>query len=208
MRAHSSLRALAAALFARRGSVTVEFALIATPFFFLLFAIIEGGLILVASIDLSNATMALGRQLRTGSIMATGAASTSAGHVMSLNDFKTAICSKMALIPTATCLNQVQVDIQSPQTFGTQQSAANPITSNVFNTAGLCYYSGNGGSVVEFRAFYLWPVTTPLVFAALVNATSVKVGNTTTAGNYHVIVSSEAFKIEQNSSGNNSGNGC
>ena len=204
----SALNLLRTVLRGRRGSVTVEFALIATPFIFMVFALIEGGLILVASVDLSNATMALGRQLRTGNLMATGAAAKTSGVVMSLSDFKTAICNQMALIPTATCTNQLQVDIRTQSAFGSGQSAANPVSNGTFNTSSLCYFSGIGGSIVEFRAFYLWPVTTPLLYDALVDASAFKVGNTTTTGNYHVIVSSEAFKIEQNAAGNNAGGGC
>jgi Flp pilus assembly protein TadG len=192
----------------RRGAAAVEFALVATPFIFALFAIIESGLIFVAQIDLSNATMFLARQIRTGAVMASGSSSTTSGTVLSLSDFKTQICSAMKFIPTATCSAQLQVDMRTQSAFGSGQTTVAPIVNLNFNAASLCYNSGQAGSIVEFRAYYLWTVDTPLLLGALVNATAYTVGGTTMYGNYHVITSAEAFRIEQNASGTNAGSGC
>lgn len=192
----------------RRGVVAVEFAIIAAPFLYVLFAIIESGLIFVANIDLSNATMALARQIRTGAITAVSSTATTSGTVLSLNDFKNAICTKMAFVPVATCNAQLQVDVRIQSAFGGASSAANPLSSGNFNNASLCFYSGSAGAIVEFRSFYLWPISTPFLFSALVNATSYTVNGQTSTGNFRVLLSAEAFKIEQNSSGANSGSGC
>lgn len=192
----------------RRGAVALEFAIVAAPFLFMLFAIIESGMVFVANIDLSNATMALARQIRTGAVVAAGASASTKGVVLSLTDFKTAICSKMALVSNSTCINQLQVDLRSPSSFGGGQNASSPLSNGNFNTASLCYYSGSAGSVVEFRAFYLWPIATPMLFSALVNASSYTVNGQTTTGNYRVLLSAEAFRVEQNAAGSNGGNGC
>ena len=203
------LRLIRRALGRRDAVAAVEFALVAAPFVFALLALIESGLMFVASIDLSNATMSLGRQIRTGAVMASGASAGSSGTVMSLSDFKAAICNKMQFIPTATCTNQLQVDVRNQSSFGSGQSASSPVANNKFNNASLCFNSGQGGSVVEFRAFYLWQINTPVLLAGLVNATSYTSGNTTQSGNYHVITSAEAFRVEQNGSpNNNSGSSC
>ncbi len=196
------------ALQSRRGAVALEFALVATPFIFMLFAIIESGLIFVAQIDLSNATMSLARQVRTGNLVASGASSTTSGTTLSLSDFKTSICTKMQFIPVSTCVNQLQVDMQTKSIFGAGQTATLPIVNLNFNNAGLCYYSGQAGSIVELRAFYLWQIYTPLIMTALINAQAYTVGGVTTTGNYHVITSAEAFRVEQNGAGNNAGTGC
>jgi Flp pilus assembly protein TadG len=192
----------------RRGAIAVEFALAAMPFIFMLFAIIESGLIFVAQVDLSNATMNVARQVRTGNLMAAGNTSTTTGLTLSLADFKTAICKSMNFIPVNTCTAQLQIDMRTQSTFGSGQAAAVPIVNLNFNNSALCYYSGQSGSIVELRAFYLWTVNTPLILSALINAKSYTVGTTTTNGNYHVITSAEAFRVEQNSSGTNTGSGC
>ena len=134
-------------------------------------------------------------------------ASTSSGVSLTLSDFKKAICAQVQMVPTATCLAQLQVDIRTQNDFA-NQSAPNPNSGGTFNNASLCYYSGSSGSVVQFRTFYLWPLATPLLTQALVNARTYQTGATSTTGNYYVLTSSEVFKIEQNSSGANYGKGC
>ncbi len=199
--------AFVTALRRRDGVAAVEFALVAMPFVFILFAIIEIGLIFVTNINLSNATLLLARQIRTGGIIAPGVATTSSsGVALSPADFKTAICNNLTMVPAAACTTQLQVDIRTQSSFG--QASANPISGTTFDNASFCFYSGASGSIVEFRAYYLWPVATPVLLSALVNATSYKAGATTTAGNFYILRSAEAFKIEQNSSGANSGSGC
>ena len=178
------------------------------PFLFVLFAIIESGLIFVAQVDLTNATMMVARQIRTGNLVAAGLTSSSSGTTVSLADFKTAVCNAMNFIPTSTCTAQLQIDVRAQTNFGSGQTATTPITNLNFNNSSLCYYSGNAGSVVELRAFYLWQVNTPLILAALINAKTYTTGQTTTSGNYHVITSAEAFRVEQTLSTSNSGSNC
>lgn len=199
---------LGRALRHRNGAAAVEFALIASPFVFILFAIIEIGMIFVANINLANATLILARQIRTGGIVAPGAAQTSSsGVALDLADFKVAICNQMQIVPTAVCLAQLQVDVRTQSAFN-GQTAPNPLSGKTFNNSSLCFYSGSGGSIVEFRAFFLWPVVTPVLLSALVNASTYTAGTTSTSGNFYMLVSSEVFKIEQNSSGSNNGSGC
>ena len=201
-------RSIQRALRRRDGVAALEFALVASPFIFLLFAIVEIGLIFVANINLANATLALARQIRTGGIVAPGTAATSSSGVsMDLPDFKAAICNKMQIVPINTCLSQLHVDVRIQSSFS-GRTAPNPLSNGTFNNSSLCYYSGSGGSITEFRAFYLWPVATPVLLSALVNASTYKSGNTITSGSFYMLVSSEVFKIEQNSSGSNNGSGC
>lgn len=195
------------ALRRRDGAAAIEFALVATPFMFLLFGIIEMGIIFVTNINLSNATLLLARQIRTGGIMAPGSSATSSSGIsLDLADFKTAICNKLLMVPSATCTAQLQVDIRTQSAFGV--ASTNPVNNKNFNNSSLCYYSGANGSIVEFRSYYLWPIATPILLSALANATSYTVGTTTTSGNFFVLQSAEAFKVEPNSSGTNSGSGC
>ena len=200
-------RTMIRALRRRDGAAAVEFAIVATPFVFLLFAIIELGIIFVTNINLSNATLLLARQIRTGGIIAPGSSATSSSGIsLSLADFKTAICKKLTMVPSATCTTQLQVDIRTQSGFGT--ASPDPTTSKTFSNSSLCYYSGASGSIVEFHAYYLWPVITPVLLSPLVNATTYNSGSVSTSGSFYVMQSAEAFKIEPNSSGANSGRGC
>lgn len=206
-RIFSCPRSLTQILRRRDGAAAVEFAIVASPFVFLLFAIIEIGLVFVTNINLNNATLLLARKIRTGGIIAPGStATTSSGVTLDLADFKTQICASLPMVPSATCTTQLQVDIRTQAAFGT--ASPSPFTGKSFSTSALCYFSGAGGSIVEFHVYYLWPVATPILLSALVNATSYQNGSTTTSGNYYVLQSAEAFKIEPNSSGSNSGSGC
>lgn len=191
----------------RDGAAAIEFALVATPFIFMIFAIIEVGLIFVTNINLNNATLLLARKIRTGGIIAPGSSATSSsGVTLDLADFKVQICNNLAMVPSATCTTQLQVDIRTQAAFGS--TSPSPFVGKTFNNAALCYFSGAGGSIVEFKAYYLWPVATPILLSALVNATAYNSGGTSTSGNFYVLQSAEAFKIEPNSSGANSGGGC
>ncbi len=192
----------------RRGATAIEFAFVALPLFFLLFATLELGLVFVLNLNLSNAAAALGRELRVGEVIAPGSSVTSStGTQLDLSDFKAAICSKIALVPTATCMNALQVDVRTLSSFQ-NQTPPNPISGGTFSTSGLCYYSGPASSVVEFRAYYLWPITTPVLLSGLANVTKVVTGSGTSSGSWVAISTTEVFKNEPSSSITNTSNSC
>lgn len=186
----------------------VEFALIAGPFLYLIFAIMELGMVFVANICVSNATLTLARRIRVGAVVAPGqAATTSSGIQMDLADFKAAICNQVLIVPTSMCLSQIQVDVRTQTSFQNQTSP-NPLSAGIFSTSGFCFYSGAPGSIVQMRAYYLWPVVTPVLLSPLVNATTVMTPNSNSTGNYFVLTSSEIFKTEPNATATNTGSGC
>lgn len=186
----------------------LEFALVATPLFFLLFAVVELGLIFVANTCLRNATMQLARQVRVGSIVLPGASvTTGTGNQMSLSSFKTAICGNIPLLPQATCLSQLQVDVRKQSTFS-GQSAPNPVSGTGFSSTNFCFYSGASSDVVSMHVYLVWPVTTPVILNALAQITSLTTTGGTTTGNFFVLTSNEVFKNEPNATTTNTGNGC
>lgn len=192
----------------RRGSVMVEFTLVATPLLFFIFAIIELGLIFVANTSLANATFSLARQIRVGKITAAGkATTTSNGIQMDLADFKKAVCNNIQIVPTATCLSQLQVDLRTQTSFQSQSSVNTGSGSN-FNTSNMCFYSGSPGDIVVMRAYFLWSIQTPVLLAPLGSVTSVTTSAGSSTGNYFVLTSSEVFRNEPNAAATNNGSGC
>jgi Flp pilus assembly protein TadG len=192
----------------RRGNAAIEFAIVAIPLLLLIVGSLELCLMFVLNISLSNAAATVAREIRVGSVVATGVANTTTSGInLDVADFKTAICSQIPLIPTATCTSQLQVDVRTFSAF-TSQSATSPLSSGSFNTSALCYYSGGSGSLVELRAYYMWPVLTPVLLNAFVNATQIQSGSTATTGNWTVLTSTQIFKIEPINGLANSGTGC
>jgi Flp pilus assembly protein TadG len=192
----------------QRGATALEFSMVALPLCFLLFAILEIGLVFVLNFNLLNATASLGRQLRLGQVIAPGASvTTSNGTQLDLADFKTAICNKMGLVPMATCTSQLQVDVRTLSSFQ-NQTPPNPFSNGVFDARSLCYYSGGSGSVVELRAYYLWPVLTPVLLSSLVNVTSTVTGGGTSGGQWLMVSATDVFKNEPSSSISNTSNTC
>jgi Flp pilus assembly protein TadG len=191
----------------RRGATAVEFSLVALPLLFMLFAIIELGLIFVLSLNLSNATTTVAREIRVGEMVAPGATATaSSGVQLDLADFKSAICSRIALVPNATCVNQLQVDVRTLSSY--QSPPTNPRIGKSFSTSGFCYYSGAAGSVVEIRTYYPWAILTPFIATALANTTSLTTSSGTATGNWFTVSSTSVFKNEPDPNISNPGAGC
>ncbi len=186
----------------------LEFALVAAPFFYLLFGTLELGLIFVANFCLSNATLQIARQVRVGQVVLPGASvSSTTGIQMSLSAFKTAVCNNVPILSSNTCLSQLQVDVRT-QTAFQGQTAPSPLSSGNFNTSGFCFYSGAPGNIVTMHVYLLWPVMTPVLLQGLTSATSMTTSGGTTSGNYFLMTSNEVFKNEPNATATNNGSGC
>lgn len=192
----------------QRGAAMLEFAIVATPFFFLLFGVIELGLLFVTNLCLSNGTLQLARQVRVGQIVLPGSSVTNPkGTQMSLSAFKAAICNGVPVLSAAICLSQLQVDVRTQSSFSSQ-AAPNPLSGQSFSSAGFCFYSGAPGNIVTMRVYLVWPIATPGILSGFANATSATTSGGTSSGSYVVLTSNEVFKNEPNASSTNTGNGC
>lgn len=160
---------------ARKGATAVEFALIATPFFFLLFAIVEVTMVFFTSTALEHASSEIARKVRTGEFQSSGASS---------GDFVNQVCGEMTGL--IACNGNVSVDIRTFTDFG-NVTVNNPIdaTGNL-NTGSFQFNPGNAGDIVLVRVFYNWQLNTPLIGSVFANL----------SGNRRLIVSSMAFRNE------------
>lgn len=137
---------------ARGGATTVEFAFVAIPFLLLIFAIIELGLVFLVSLTLENAVIDTGRQIRTGELQTAGGTAAT---------FKTAMCKKMSWVG-ASCATALSIDVRTFSGFSSSGSALNALKPNT-----PCWDPGGPGSIVMVRAYYSWPLITPLLQTGL-----------------------------------------
>ena len=142
---------------ATEGVAAVEMAMVATPFFALLFGIIELGLIFLVSSSLENATAQAARTIRTGEFQTGG--TTTAGA------FKTAICNNFGWLQS-DCATNLSVDVRTFTTFSSV-TAPQPVSNKTFNQAALTFNPGGPGDIVVVRAYYQWPLIAPLMSQSL-----------------------------------------
>ncbi len=190
-----------------RGAAIIEFALASVPLLFILFAIIEIGMIFAGNVNLDNALLSVARQVRLGTIVLPGIAATSSTSTQTdLADFKSKICQNVVLMLNSTCVAQLQVDVRVLSSFGS--SPPNPISGTTFNASGFCFYSGLPGNTVSIRAYLLWPVATPVLLPALTKITAIVSSSGSSTGSYFVLMADEAFVNEPNSVATNTSSGC
>lgn len=154
------LRALSAS---RRGATAVEFAVIAVPFFIMLFGVLELGLLFMASISIEAATVAAARQIRTGQFQQSannGAA-----------DFKTNVCASMSWISTADCQANLSLDVRTYSTFASI-NVTPPVSNGAIDQTALTFNAGASCDIVVVRAFYPWTLLAPVVEPGLPNLNS------------------------------------
>ncbi|MCC0017944.1 MAG: pilus assembly protein [Rhodobiaceae bacterium] len=133
------------------GATAVEFGIIAAPFFALMFAIIQIGLIFFTGQVLDNATAEAARLIRTGQAQ-------SAGY--SASDFKDAICQSTGTL--FDCQSGLMVDVRTYNDFGSA-NMSKPIENGELNDDNFTFDMGGREDIVVVRVFYEWPVWVPLM---------------------------------------------
>jgi len=129
-----------------RGSLVVEFALVAPVFFALLFAIIETALVFFASQVLETITQDSARMIFTGQAQTAG---------YSQAQFHDYVCSQ---IPALFDCNSIYVDVQRyGSSFGSVTINSQIDASNNF-VPPTNYSPGSANDIVVVRLFYQWPL--------------------------------------------------
>ena len=137
----------------RRGATVVEFAILALPFFLLVFAVIETTVSFTAEQVMANATDRLSRQIRTGQIVpATTDQAT----------FRELICDELEVFVADDCPH-LHFDLQNYPRFADVPTAVPFSGPGVIDTSGFRYDPGGAGSINNLRIIYEWPVMTDLM---------------------------------------------
>lgn len=140
----------------RQGASAVEFAMVALPFFFMMFAIMEIGLIFVTNAVLENAVQDSGRLVRTGQADTAG---------MTPAQFKTELCSRMSIF-SGDCPGRAFVDVREIPQFRAP-GTTDPMAGGTFDESNLDFQPGDPGSLMLVRVWYRQPLITPFLSQSL-----------------------------------------
>jgi Flp pilus assembly protein TadG len=138
------------------GAVAIEFAVLALPFFALIFAILETSLVFFAGQILDSAVQDASRKIRTGQAQA-----------MTVSSFRTEICNGLYGLFKCADLKVRVRPINSYDSSSTSIGGGSVIKSTCQATGDPAdcdwtlteeYNSGSGNSIILVEAYYKWPV--------------------------------------------------
>ena len=101
-----SMRRIRRYLKNREGTAAIEFAILAVPFFMLIFAVLELAIVFFINSTLNHAVSEAGRQIRTGNFQACGTQA----------KFKQLVCANMSGL--GNCEERLRIDVVSDSSFG------------------------------------------------------------------------------------------
>ncbi len=155
-----------------RGVAAIEFGFVALPFFGIIVAVFQIGLVFLAQNELETAVEKSARQLLTGQAQQGG---------VTQSQFATTVCSNLPVFFTCS---GIMIDVQTASNFSSANTSTPTLTYNSQGqvTNNWSFNIGAAGSLVILRVFYQFPVIPgPLSFtlanlsngARLLMATSV-----------------------------------
>lgn len=141
----------------RRGTAAIEFAFVAGPFLFMIFAVIELALVFLLSTSLDAASEQAARRIRTGQFQT--ANETAA-------DFKSQVCARMTWL-AGNCSTALFVDVRTYDNYAAVVPV-NPIKdeggSKTFDSASMQFEASLPPErIVVVRSYYKWPLISPLM---------------------------------------------
>ena len=178
-----------------KGSAAIEFAMVAPVFFLLLMGTMEAGIIFFAQSALQNAVNDTARMVRTGQSTCFTTSSGGACQPMTQAQFRTQVCSEASALLSDCAGASLQFDVNAYSAGFGGASNSSPLNANGTMPTLTNFNLGNPCEVVLVRAFYTWPVFTPMLNFFLANM----------AGSYHLLATAAAFRNEPY---NNSVAGC
>jgi len=149
------------------GAAAIEFAILAVPYFLIIFAIIETFVAFAAEQLVTNAVNTLGRQLRTGQITYALNRTTDKNQV----EFRRAFCAEVNIMiqcseTEISTPSKLYIDARSFTTFGAIPKAI-PRKSTAdcadIDPTTFKFEPGGPDTINMLRAYYRWQVITDLV---------------------------------------------
>ena len=140
------------------GATAVEFALIAAPFFFLIFGLLEISLIFIVSTTLEHGLNEASRQIRTGDAQ---------NAQISQSDFLRDVCDE--LFGLLDCDNNLAIDVRVFSDFGNSSFTSGTDANGNFSPGAFQFDAGQRDDIILARAYYEWELITPIISAPLAN---------------------------------------
>ncbi len=176
---------------ANKGSAALEFAFVAPAFFLLLMGTMEAGIIFFAQSSLQNAVNDAARLVRTGQSACFTKDSSNKCQPMTVDQFRALVCNEVSALlqncgTDANGNSDLQFDVTAYPSGFSAATNSSPLDAQK-NLPNLTTFNvGNACDVVLVRAFYRWPVFTPMLNFFLANM----------AGNKHLLSTAAAFRNE------------
>jgi Flp pilus assembly protein TadG len=174
----------------RDGTAAIEFALLAIPYFLIIFAILETFVAFVAEQVVSNAVDTMAREIRTGQI--TSATGEQQFRQDFCNEISVIIVCSAAELTTPTNL---YLDVESYAKFADMPTTVPRVSSDPYSdldTTGLKFAPGGAQTNNMVRAYYRWQVITDLLRPYLTTIRPTDGSMPTT----YLIVATAAFQNE------------
>lgn len=157
-----------------RGAAAVEFALVAAPFLFTMFGLLEVALIFFGSSALESGVQQAARTIRTGELQNSGGG---------VGQFRSRLCAQA--VGLIECGAKLNVDVRTYPTFA-EADLTPPVTEDGAPIPGE-FNPGGREDIVVVRVYYVWNVYTPFLGAVLGNIGS---------SNSRLLLSTAAFRNE------------
>jgi len=158
----------------RDGTAAIEFALLAFPFFLLIFATIEAFIAFAGEQLLENAVDTMGRQLRTGQITTFDPTRPT---YLSEAEFRTKFCEEISLMITCAKTEDAKdqklyLDVREFTSFATIPNYIPKVSNEQFSdldSSSFAFNPGGPKSINILRAYYRWEVMTDIVRPFITN---------------------------------------
>lgn len=175
------------------GAAAIEFAILALPYFLIVFAILETFVAFIGEQVVSNGVDVMARKVRTGEIK-----STTPNDPTFKTAFRTAFCNEISVMISCsaeeiTTPKRLYIDLRSFSTYadiptGIPRKDASQYSD--LKTSDFAYSPGGAKSINMLRAYYRWPVLTDLVRPMLTTVRSSE------GGGDFLIVATATFQNE------------
>jgi Flp pilus assembly protein TadG len=157
-----------------RGAAAVEFAMVAAPFMFTMFAVLEVAMIFFGSSALEGGVQEAARQIRTRELQTSG---------QGVAEFRDRLCAEA--VGLISCGVKLNVDVRTYEQF--EDADLSPPVDAAGNPIAGQFDPGGPEDVVVVRVYYVWQVYTPFLGAILGNVGS---------SNSRLLLSTAAFRNE------------
>jgi|TARA_X000001316_G_scaffold12158_1_gene5875 Flp pilus assembly protein TadG len=159
----------------RRGATAVEFAIVAAPFFFLIFGLMEVCMVFILSTVLEHALGEAARKIRTGQAQ---------DNRFTIIEFRNEVCSNFYNM--LECDERLYIDVRSLDNFSAADLTSPLDGDGEIDDSDFKYDPGAANDVVAVRVMYEWKLMTPWVSAPL----------STLPNNRHLLQANAVFRNE------------